>query len=91
MNSEQWLTGTCMRVRGGIVMLATAVIVLSGCAKEPPAAPATAASGESAAGHALKHTDPLYRCPMHPDVVRNEPGAQEELSRLLAERRKQKP
>jgi Cu(I)/Ag(I) efflux system membrane fusion protein len=53
-------------------MLAMAVIVMSGCAKEPPAAPD--AAGEAAAEHALKHTDPLYRCPMHPDVVRNEPG-----------------
>jgi membrane fusion protein, copper/silver efflux system len=57
-----------------IALLTIAVILIAGCAKEPPAAPATAASGESAAEHALKHTDPLYRCPMHPDVVRNEPG-----------------
>jgi Cu(I)/Ag(I) efflux system membrane fusion protein len=74
VNSEQWLTGARVRVRGSIVMLAMVVIVMSGCAKEQPAAPATAPSGESAAEHALKHTDPLYRCPMHPDVVRNEPG-----------------
>jgi Cu(I)/Ag(I) efflux system membrane fusion protein len=52
--------------------MAMAVIVMSGCAKEPPAAPA--AADETAAEHALKHIDPLYRCPMHPDVVRNEPG-----------------
>jgi Cu(I)/Ag(I) efflux system membrane fusion protein len=57
-----------------IALLTIAVILIAGCAKEPPAAPATAASGESAAEHALKHADPLYRCPMHPDVVRNEPG-----------------
>jgi Cu(I)/Ag(I) efflux system membrane fusion protein len=60
------------RVSGGIVLMAMAVIVMSGCAKEPPAAPA--AADETAAEHALKHIDPLYRCPMHPDVVRNEPG-----------------
>ncbi|MCM2311627.1 MAG: efflux RND transporter periplasmic adaptor subunit [Steroidobacteraceae bacterium] len=52
--------------------------LLVGCSKEqgPAAAsgPATAAAAEGAAEHAARHADPLYRCPMHPDVVRNEPG-----------------
>ena len=74
MNSELNLAGGHARARAAIALLTTAVILFAGCAREQPAAPATAASGESAAEHALKHTDPLYRCPMHPDVVRNEPG-----------------
>jgi Cu(I)/Ag(I) efflux system membrane fusion protein len=53
-------------------------ILVAGCTNEqtPPAAsePVAAAADDSAAEHAAKHTDPLYRCPMHPDVVRKEPG-----------------
>jgi len=74
VNSELNLTGRHARARTPVALLTIAVILIAGCAREQPAAPATAASGESAAGHTLKHTDPLYRCPMHPDVVRNEPG-----------------
>jgi Cu(I)/Ag(I) efflux system membrane fusion protein len=51
---------------------------VAGCAKEQepasPSEPVAAAADDSAAEHAAKHADPLYRCPMHPDVVRNEPG-----------------
>jgi membrane fusion protein, copper/silver efflux system len=36
--------------------------------------PVAAAADDTLAEHALKHADPTYRCPMHPDVVRNEPG-----------------
>jgi Cu(I)/Ag(I) efflux system membrane fusion protein len=25
--------------------------------------------------HALKHQDPKYVCPMHPQIVRDEPGS----------------
>jgi Cu(I)/Ag(I) efflux system membrane fusion protein len=53
-------------------------VVLGGCTKEqgPTGAsePVSAAADDSATEHAAKHADPLYRCPMHPDVVRNEPG-----------------
>jgi Cu(I)/Ag(I) efflux system membrane fusion protein len=72
VNSEQWLAGACLQVRAGIVVLAMTVLVMSGCAKEPPEAPV--AANETAAEHAVKHTDPLYRCPMHPDVVRDAPA-----------------
>jgi len=37
----------------------------------PPDAPV---SGESALEHAAKHLDPTYVCPMHPQIVRSEPG-----------------
>jgi Cu(I)/Ag(I) efflux system membrane fusion protein len=53
-------------------------LVVAGCSKEPTpksaSEPAATAADDSAAEHAAKHADPLYRCPMHPDVVRNEPG-----------------
>lgn len=53
-------------------------LVVTGCSKEPASSAATepvaAAVGDSAAEHVAKHADPLYRCPMHPDVTRNEPG-----------------
>jgi Cu(I)/Ag(I) efflux system membrane fusion protein len=50
---------------------------LASCAKEQHSAPASqpvAAAGDTPAEHAARHADPLYRCPMHPDVIRNEPG-----------------
>src|SRR5690606_3751451 len=31
-------------------------------------------AGETAVEHALKHTDPSYVCPMHPQIVRDRPG-----------------
>ncbi len=43
-------------------------------ASDEASEPAVAAADDTAAEHALKHTDPLYRCPMHPEVVRDEPG-----------------
>jgi len=58
-----------------VVLLA---LGLGGCARESeaPAAsePVAAAADDGAVEHAAKHADPLYRCPMHPDVVRSEPG-----------------
>ncbi|MDD3518092.1 MAG: efflux RND transporter periplasmic adaptor subunit [Chromatiales bacterium] len=30
---------------------------------------------DTAVEHALKHADPTYVCPMHPQIVRNEPGS----------------
>ena len=63
------------RARGLGLVLALGV---AGCAREQQPAsasePASAAADDGAAEHAAKHADPLYRCPMHPDVVRNEPG-----------------
>jgi Cu(I)/Ag(I) efflux system membrane fusion protein len=48
------------------------------CARspEPPdrSEPVITAAGETSTEHAAQHADPLYRCPMHPEIVRNEPG-----------------
>jgi len=35
---------------------------------------ATPAQKETAVEHAKKHLDPTYVCPMHPNIIRNEPG-----------------
>lgn len=55
-----------------------ALLVVAGCAKEPAAPEASesvaAAADDTATEHALKHANPLYRCPMHPEVTSDEPG-----------------
>ena len=51
-----------------------AALLLSACSREPASEPAASAADDTAAEHALKHTDPTYRCPMHPDVVSDQPG-----------------
>lgn len=42
--------------------------------KEVEAAPQNAEQ-ESVIEHALKHSDPAYVCPMHPQIVKDEPGS----------------
>ena len=45
----------------------------------PPIAPASESIAEAAddtpAEHAAKHADPLYVCPMHPQIIKDEPGS----------------
>ena len=55
----------------GMLLLA---IVLAGCSKQQPGEPVRTAADDTVAEHALKHANPRYRCPMHPDIVRDEPG-----------------
>jgi Cu(I)/Ag(I) efflux system membrane fusion protein len=54
-----------------ILLLVVSIIVLAGCNAEVPEQEAT----ETALEHALKHTDPDYVCPMHPQIIRGEPGS----------------
>jgi Cu(I)/Ag(I) efflux system membrane fusion protein len=56
--------------------LAVAVLVLGlpGCSRSPESGAAEPVARQSAAEHALKHADPAYRCPMHPEVVSDAPG-----------------
>ena len=51
--------------------------LLGGCGEGTPPAgpPQDALRGESALEHAARHLDPVYVCPMHPRIVRKEPGA----------------
>jgi Cu(I)/Ag(I) efflux system membrane fusion protein len=54
-----------------------AIGLVAGCgrpASDEASEPVVAAADDTAAEHALKHADLLYRCPMHPEVVRDEPG-----------------
>jgi Cu(I)/Ag(I) efflux system membrane fusion protein len=60
---------------GLLCLLLTAL--LTGCS-EPPPAPSESlaeAGDDSALEHAKKHLDPKYVCPMHPQIVRDEPGS----------------
>ncbi|MDH4104964.1 MAG: hypothetical protein OEV39_02470, partial [Gammaproteobacteria bacterium] len=49
------------------------LLVVAACSKQP-SEPLRSAADDTLAEHAIKHTNPKYRCPMHPDVVRDEPG-----------------
>jgi Cu(I)/Ag(I) efflux system membrane fusion protein len=40
-----------------------------------PSEPVSAAMDDSAMEHAAKHLDPKYVCPMHPQIVKDEPGS----------------
>lgn len=78
VNSEQGIGDRGASARWVLPLLALVALIIAGCAKDPevPKAtePASAAADDSAVEHALKHTDPQYRCPMHPEVVRDAPG-----------------
>jgi len=79
VTSEQGVGGSGARARRWVAAL-TLVMALgvAACAKQesaqPASEPASAAADDTAAEHAIKHTNPKYRCPMHPDVIRDEPG-----------------
>ena len=55
----------------GTLLLA---FVIAGCSKQQPSEPVSTAADDKLTEHALKHANPRYRCPMHPDIVRDEPG-----------------
>ena len=57
-----------------IAVLCVLALVIGACSKQPASEPVRTAADDTLAEHALKHTNPKYRCPMHPDVVRDEPG-----------------
>ena len=60
-----------------LVMLLVLLIPLGGCleSKQQPSESVAEASQDSAMEHAAKHLDPKYVCPMHPQIVRDEPGS----------------
>ncbi len=62
---------TFLRRLADILLLA---VVLAGCSKQPPSEPLRNAADDTLPEHAVKHTNPRYRCPMHPDIVRDAPG-----------------
>jgi Cu(I)/Ag(I) efflux system membrane fusion protein len=49
--------------------------MLGACSKDgQPSESVRSAADDTPAEHAIKHTNPKYRCPMHPQIVRDEPG-----------------
>ncbi len=66
---------THIRLRFGLLI--TLCTVLIGCLPSSPEPTETLAeaSDDSALEHATKHLDPKYVCPMHPQIVRDEPGS----------------
>ena len=55
----------------GVLLLS---IVVAACSRDQPGESIGAAAGDTPAEHAIKHANPKYRCPMHPQIVRDEPG-----------------
>ena len=53
---------------------ATLILLGAGCGPSGDHPAAVSAPQETALEHAKKHLDPTYVCPMHPRVVRSEPG-----------------
>jgi len=77
--SDQRVAGDQMAsARLVVIAAAFCALLAAGCSRDhaTPAAsePVSAAADDSAVEHATRHTNPQYRCPMHPDVVRDQPG-----------------
>lgn len=65
------------RNRAGLALLLAFSLVVAGCSRQdaPDASePVATAADDPATRHAREHTAPMYRCPMHPDVVKDAPG-----------------
>ncbi len=62
-------------VRYGFFGLLSSLFI-AGCGSEPPPPSESfeTALADSPQDHARKHLDPRYVCPMHPQIVRDEPG-----------------
>ncbi len=61
-----------MKLVKNFLLFAIAVGLTAGCGEDPMSK--TESAAETAVEHAIKHLDPTYICPMHPQIVRNEPG-----------------
>lgn len=61
-----------------LVSLLPIILLLTACDAEPPGPQPSESLADAAADdpltHWKKHLDPNYVCPMHPQIVRNEPG-----------------
>ncbi len=64
--------GRCGRA---LVLLGFLAVGACGPASEEVTGRAVASPSESAMEHALKHRDPLYVCPMHPQIIRDGPDS----------------
>jgi membrane fusion protein, copper/silver efflux system len=50
-------------------------IALAACNEQGPSESLSEALNDTAVEHAVKHADPTYVCPMHPQIVRGKPGS----------------
>ncbi len=59
-----------------LLILLTVALLLMGCEKyDEQNESVENAMSDSAEEHAKKHLNPKYICPMHPQIVRDEPGS----------------
>jgi len=61
----------------GATLLVMSALLITGCDQGPPAStePLSEAIDDTAMEHAAKHLDARYVCPMHPQIVKGEPGS----------------
>ncbi|EDN68112.1 Secretion protein HlyD [Beggiatoa sp. PS] len=57
-----------------IIFFLINVLLLTGCGKPEPSESLSKAKNDTPLEHARKHLDVKYVCPMHPHIVRPEPG-----------------
>lgn len=75
-----WLVFPCVvqvfRPLVSFLILLGPILLLSGCGEqqETPSEALSTAADDSPLEHAVKHLDPTYICPMHPQIVKGEPG-----------------
>ncbi len=60
---------------GRLAVMALITAMVAACGDPADESIAGAAADESAMEHAKKHLDPKYVCPMHPDIVRDQPAS----------------
>ncbi len=59
-----------------IILLLSGAAILVGCSEQSTDMDQkSGAKKETAVEHAQKHTDPTYVCPMHPNIIKDEPGS----------------
>jgi Cu(I)/Ag(I) efflux system membrane fusion protein len=63
-----------MRASHSGAALFCASVLLAGCGEQTPSESLAAAADDTAMQHAAKHLDPRYVCPMHPQIIKEEPG-----------------
>jgi Cu(I)/Ag(I) efflux system membrane fusion protein len=64
-----------IRSRSALLALLVLSVLLAGCSDgQEPSEPLAAAMDDTPLEHAERHLDPKYVCPMHPQIVRDEPG-----------------
>lgn len=66
-----------LKTQGVLIgLLVSSLFILTGCVPDesPPADEGSGGGADSALEHAIKHLDPKYVCPMHSNIIKDEPG-----------------